>query len=326
LYRYYEGKEFETSLKEKKPGDLSPDLVEALSIPPLAPPPWLISMQRFGPPPSYPTLRIPGLNSPIPEGAQWGFHPGGWGKPPLDEYNRPLYGDVFGVLPKANADEGGEPINKEPWGELEPEEEEDEESEEESEEDEEEMDTTGPADGLQTPSGLETPSGMASVVSTVAGGLETPDFLELRKGSRGQEREDESRGPRSLYHVVPEKQAKVRGLMGSERGYDVSAVSGSGAHVPVLGEERTKVCNILIPTSLDVLTWPAEKERRRGLHRRLRTRRPLRRRPPQAVRRGEQGQRRCTWRRTGGRLLGSGGEGECEAEAEDGQGQGEGQG
>lgn len=100
--RYYEGKEFETSLKEKRPGDLSPELVEALSIPPLAPPPWLISMQRFGPPPSYPTLRIPGLNAPIPEGAQWGFHPGGWGKPPLDEYNRPLYGDVFGVLPKVS--------------------------------------------------------------------------------------------------------------------------------------------------------------------------------------------------------------------------------
>ena len=68
IYRYYEGKEFETSLKEKRPGDLSPELVEALSIPPLAPPPWLISMQRFGPPPSYPTLRIPGLNAPIPEG------------------------------------------------------------------------------------------------------------------------------------------------------------------------------------------------------------------------------------------------------------------
>ena len=32
--------------------------------------------------------------------AQWGFHPGGWGKPPLDEYNRPLYGDVFGVVLK----------------------------------------------------------------------------------------------------------------------------------------------------------------------------------------------------------------------------------
>ena len=38
--------------------------------------------------------------SDILSSAQWGFHPGGWGKPPLDEYNRPLYGDVFGVLPK----------------------------------------------------------------------------------------------------------------------------------------------------------------------------------------------------------------------------------
>lgn len=71
-------------------------------------------MQRFGPPPSYPNLRIRGLNAPIPPGyvviirwtdlakgfrsAQWGFHPGGWGKPPMDDFNRPLYGDVFGVL------------------------------------------------------------------------------------------------------------------------------------------------------------------------------------------------------------------------------------
>ncbi|GAA5919701.1 hypothetical protein JCM5296_005645, partial [Sporobolomyces johnsonii] len=99
---YYEGKEYETKLKEKKPGDLSPELNEALSIPPLAPPPWLISMQRYGPPPSYPNLRIPGLNAPIPEGAAWGFHPGGWGKPPLDEYGRPLYGDIYGVATHAN--------------------------------------------------------------------------------------------------------------------------------------------------------------------------------------------------------------------------------
>ncbi|KAK0196459.1 DUF382-domain-containing protein [Armillaria mellea] len=237
---YYEGKEFETSLKEKRPGDLSPELVEALSIPPLAPPPWLISMQRFGPPPSYPTLRIPGLNSPIPEGAQWGFHPGGWGKPPLDEYNRPLYGDVFGVLPKIS-DTSGEPIDKDAWGELEPEEgewfrisqEESEESEDESEEEEAEL---TPADGLQTPSGTETPSGMASVVSTIAGGLETPDFLELRKNSGRTVSEAMESGPRSLYQVVPEKQTSVRGLMGSERGYDVSAVAG--APIPVLGDER----------------------------------------------------------------------------------------
>ncbi|KAF9001753.1 DUF382-domain-containing protein [Cyathus striatus] len=241
---YYEGKEFETSLKEKRPGDLSPELVEALSIPPLAPPPWLISMQRFGPPPSYPTLRIPGLNAPIPEGAQWGFHPGGWGKPPLDEYNRPLYGDVFGVLPKVTDSGMGEPVDKMPWGELEPEEEEEEESESEEEEDEEEDEgSAAPMDGIQTPSGLETPSGMASVVSTVAGGLETPDFLELRKGRSVSEAVESGMGAsgekRSLYQVVPEKQTSVRGLMGSERGYDVSGVAASAA-IPVLGEERGK--------------------------------------------------------------------------------------
>ena len=82
---------------------------------------------------------------------------------------------------------------------------------------------------------------MTSVVSTVAGGLETPDFLELRKNSMRTTSEAVPDGaPRSLYHVVPEKQTSVRGLMGSERGYDVSGVSG--APIPVLGDERgTKV-------------------------------------------------------------------------------------
>ncbi|MGH0172598.1 UNVERIFIED_CONTAM: hypothetical protein FKN15_063585 [Acipenser sinensis] len=61
------------------------------------PPPWLIAMQRYGPPPSYPSLKIPGLNSPIPEGCSFGYHAGGWGKPPVDEMGKPLYGDVFGT-------------------------------------------------------------------------------------------------------------------------------------------------------------------------------------------------------------------------------------
>ena len=81
---------------------------------------------------------------------------------------------------------------------------------------------------------------MTSVVSTVAGGLETPDFLELRKNASRPTAEDT--GPRSLYQVVPEKQTSVRGLMGSDRAYDVSAVGNPGATIPVLGEERgTKV-------------------------------------------------------------------------------------
>lgn len=67
------------------------------------PPPWLFNMQRFGPPPSYPALKIPGVNAPIPPGAQYGMHLGGWGKPPLDEFGRPLYGDVFGTSEEALA-------------------------------------------------------------------------------------------------------------------------------------------------------------------------------------------------------------------------------
>lgn len=100
---YYEGKEFETRLKEKKPGDLSEELRTALGMPigpncHKIPPPWLIAQQRYGPPPSYPNLKIPGLNAPIPEACAFGYHAGGWGKPPVDEKGKPLYGDVFGTM------------------------------------------------------------------------------------------------------------------------------------------------------------------------------------------------------------------------------------
>jgi splicing factor 3B subunit 2 len=48
---YYEGKEFEQKMKSRTPGKLSDDLTIALNIPNLCPPPWLIAMQRYGPPP-----------------------------------------------------------------------------------------------------------------------------------------------------------------------------------------------------------------------------------------------------------------------------------
>lgn len=75
-----------------------------------SPPPWIINMQRYGPPPSYPNLRIPGLNAPLPQRASYGYHLGGWGKPPVDAFGRPLYGgDPFGKPEvEANADEGNE--------------------------------------------------------------------------------------------------------------------------------------------------------------------------------------------------------------------------
>ena len=74
---YYEGKEFEVQIHDKRPGMLSDALKAALGMPDGSPPPWLINMQRYGPPPSYPYLKVQGLNAPIPEGAQFGYHPGG---------------------------------------------------------------------------------------------------------------------------------------------------------------------------------------------------------------------------------------------------------
>jgi hypothetical protein len=86
------------------PGLYSDELKAALGMTEGAPPPWLINMQRYGPPPSYPSLKIPGLNAPIPFGSEFGYHPGGWGKPPVDHEGNPLYGDVFGMLPQIEDD------------------------------------------------------------------------------------------------------------------------------------------------------------------------------------------------------------------------------
>lgn len=87
---------------------------------PLAPPPWLWMQQRYGPPPSYPNLRIPGLNSPIPPGCQYGNHAEGWGRPPVDEQGRPIYGDVFGVYVEEKATQKVNPEEVPLWGELPP--------------------------------------------------------------------------------------------------------------------------------------------------------------------------------------------------------------
>ena len=92
---YYEGKELETNLDQLQPGSpLSQALRDALGmVADTAPPPWLLNMQRYGPPPSYPNLKIPGLNAPLPSpDCHYGYHAGGWGKPPLDAYGRPVYG------------------------------------------------------------------------------------------------------------------------------------------------------------------------------------------------------------------------------------------
>lgn len=221
---YYEGKEFETNFKHKRPGEISTELKEALNIPPGAPPPWLINMQRYGPPPSFPNLKIPGLNAPIPAGAKWGFHPGGWGKPPVDEFNKPLYGDVFGVMEKTAPPAEQAPVERDLWGVIEEAEVEADEVEESEEEEEEEvgeemdMDEVPTTDEMDMPSGLETPSGLTS---TVPSGLETPDFLELRKSRFDVAPEAQTQEQRDLYRVLPNTQKK-KGFLG-DQGYDISA-------------------------------------------------------------------------------------------------------
>ena len=231
---YYEGKEYETNLKHLRPGELSEELKDALNIPPGAPPPWLINQQRFGPPPSYAALKVPGLNAPPPIGASWGFHPGGYGKPPVDEYNRPLFGgDIFGVLQPQQNTQLGEPVEKTLWGELE---EPQEESEEEESDEENEDADEDPAAGLETPGGLDTPGGMASTVPSEYGGAESvAGEFDLRK-RRGTDTE-ESTHPQRLYTELTEKKTTVSGFFGGDRTYDMKAAQHD---MPVLGQEDTR--------------------------------------------------------------------------------------
>ncbi|KAA0186151.1 Splicing factor 3B subunit 2 [Fasciolopsis buskii] len=207
-------------------------------------------MQRYGPPPSYPNLKIPGLNAPIPDGCAFGYHPGGWGKPPVDELGRPLYGDVFGnggnmagipppPPPPVPLDEADEQIANGTvtfWGELESDE------ESEGEDEGQDMDTDEESEGeavsaplaegeaqkvlatlpgahrtdldlggLVTPAGgLITPSG----ISSVGAGLETPQStIELRKKTIEEAMEDSTglvTPSAQLYRVLPERETGLQ--------------------------------------------------------------------------------------------------------------------
>lgn len=150
---YYEGKESEKKIDTFKvgmeAGHLSEELKDALGMEsPLSPPPWLSNMQRVGPPPNYPLLKIPGVNAPIPIGAKWGLQPGGWGKPPVDDQGKPLFGDVFGLgedpsttmerqLLQEKLRQYANSEQRDLWGNIEEDDEEDEDNEEDSDEEEE---------------------------------------------------------------------------------------------------------------------------------------------------------------------------------------------
>ncbi|KAJ2720557.1 hypothetical protein GGI07_004521 [Coemansia sp. Benny D115] len=232
---YYEGREADLEF-DFAPGVLSSQLRTALGMPPLAPPPWLLNMQRHGPPPSYPSLVIPGLNAPIPAGAQWGFHPGGWGRPPVDQLGRPLYGDLTTASSTAAAvatltDINPASIQEGPrkyWGDLEPveSEDQDEDEEDESGSEDEDMDTEDAENAVQSKTqeyaNLNDP---LTAASRIPAGLETPSVIPLRK--------PESSANKTLYTILPEREtARLDGIMGSQYTYDLGGTMQAGAETP----------------------------------------------------------------------------------------------
>jgi splicing factor 3B subunit 2 len=234
---YYEGKELETRSKLKPGGELSQALREALGMTlESSPPPWLINMQRYGPPPSYPNLKIPGLNAPLPnDQCQYGYHVGGWGKPPADSFGRPLYGGNPFDAPGGGGDgdatrealvtSDGKPVTKTAWGSLpsadfaEADEEESEEEEEFSEE--EEMDESEGEEEEDDTGGAE------SVLPALP--TEAPSAVDLRKQA-GDETPLIDTRPKQLYTVLEERRPDQQsGVVFSS---DVAYVVPGAATVP----------------------------------------------------------------------------------------------
>ncbi|KAK1424691.1 hypothetical protein QVD17_20026 [Tagetes erecta] len=231
---YHEGKEFDVKLREMKPGTLLHELKEALGMPEGAPPPWLINMQRYGPPPSYLHLKIPGLNAPIAHGASFGYHPGGWGKPPVDEFGRPVYGDVFGQQEEPpNYEE--EPVDKgKHWGDI--------------EEDEEEEEAEEQYEGVELEDGIQSVDSLSSTPT----GVETPDVIDLRKQQR---KEPE----KPLYQVLEEKEEKIAPgtLLGTSHTYVIGGApqdKPSAKRVDFLRGQKTDMVLVsLQPEELELM-------------------------------------------------------------------------
>lgn len=137
------------------------------------------------------------------------------------------------------------------------EEEEESDEEEGSDQGEELFPSAPPADGLETPSGTQ------SIVSTVPGGLETPEFLDIRKerelssraGTESVESSAAPAAPKQLYQVIEERQTNVRGFMGSERGYDVHGAGNVGPRVLGQEERGTKVRRFFLSRARARRVW-----------------------------------------------------------------------
>jgi splicing factor 3B subunit 2 len=273
---YYEGKEYESTMKHARPGTLTAELQEALDMHPGTPPPWLVSMQRYGPPPSYPSLRIPGLNAPIPVGAHYGYHTGGWGKPPVDEYGNPIYGDVFnqggrgrggttggvngGLGEDIDDDEYGPEVVAH-WGALEEDSEEESEEEESEEEEEEESEEEGDEEAAALDDGIA--STISGIASTIPGGLETPVEVQLRKQAEAHAAKAPE-AQKQLYQVLEEQKAGVAagGIMGSDHVYVVPTAGAAAGEkkMSITAAKRMEALRREMPSDVEIAIDPADLE------------------------------------------------------------------
>ncbi len=151
----------------------------------------------------------------------------------MDEYGRPLYGDVFGVL-NTESDTSLDNVDKTTkWGELiitETQYESEEEEEEAEEAEEEGKERRGR--GNQSVTGTETPADGMTSFST---GLETPDVIDLRKRAAGTETPDTTFGNGELYQVVKEKSV----MMGGGGGGVTNQLFASDRTYIIPGKEST---------------------------------------------------------------------------------------
>eukprot|EP00948_MAST-09A_sp_MAST-9A-sp1_P002657 g2657.t1 len=259
---YYEGKEYEMANSTKrlssKPGKLSRELQKALGMivtlvdtegnqvrskQNLIPPPWLHAMQRYGPPPSYPGLKIPGLNAPIPKGTFYGMNKGCWGRPPVDEQGVPLYGDCFGTheanvaahdtwnqddeLLYANDQDGNQ--EETVFGQI-IEDDEDDEEEEEEEEEEDSGKEEGNMDSEKATKGNNNVQQDSDALMVGGTRDEMLDDFILRKGDEKKELDDQQNGgdgtKKVLYQTLESRSRKIGStdIMGSDHTYDMSAL------------------------------------------------------------------------------------------------------
>ena len=244
---YAEGKENDAKLRLKRPGKLSEELRQALGLKSaLAPPPWLTNMQRYGLPPSYANMHIPGLNVPIPPGARYGYAEGEWGKPPVDESGQPVYGDPFGVYAAQEQQwQLTSQVEKTQWGALQAD------AEAESSDDDDDDDAgseetddanEGAADvkPASVPRGFDA-AGLASLSGLAStAGLQTPDDIELRKRGAESTVTEPLQLRKELYTVLEQKEAKVGSgaLYGSAHTYALPAAGTAAAGAAKAADAR----------------------------------------------------------------------------------------